>query len=318
MNLSVQVPWTESPFFESELEAAGLSPEMKAFVRFFSENGYVIIDPGIDEQTLDEAVATLKPRFSERRTNRLQDEWPDVAAVRRIAAAPKVMELLEILYRREPIPFQTLNFSSGSQQRTHSDSIHFHSLPERYLARVWVALEDIHDGNGPLHYYPGSHRLPFYDLASLGLPSARHESIEELISKYYAQYEDFIEQLVVHKHLQKKTLNLRKGQALIWSANLLHGGEKIRDAGSSRYTQVTHYYFENCAYYRPMRTELALERVCIQQVFNIATGREVPSRYLGTAINHTGHSYTIQLPKKLLQRLFPESFRIRVRRLLGK
>ncbi len=42
---------------------------------------------------------------------------------------------------------------------------------------------------------------------------------------------------------------IKQGQALIWYANLLHGGAAQTDLSRSRHSQVTHYYFENCTYY---------------------------------------------------------------------
>jgi hypothetical protein len=316
--LQMQTPWVESPFFESELKAANLDPETAALVKNYSEQGFVIIDPQIDEETIDQAVAQLKPEFEKNQTNRIQDAWQNNEAVKKIATAPRVMEILEILYRRKPIPFQTLNFSTGSQQRTHSDSIHFNSVPERYLAGVWVALEDVHDGNGPLHYYPASHRLPFYDLSILGMKGSTSSSIEDMLANYYVKYEDFIEQLVAQKQLDKKILNLKKGQALIWSANLLHGGEKISIPGSTRYTQVNHFYFENCAYYRPMKTDMALERVSIQKVTDISTGKEVQSNYLGTPINYVGYSYKMYLPNTLMRKIIPSGIRQWVQKMINK
>jgi hypothetical protein len=315
---SMQIPWVESPFFDSELEKSNLDPETAALVKCYAEQGYVIIDPQIDEDVIDRAVAALKPEFDKQNTNRIQDAWQNIEAVKAIATAPRVMEILEILYRRRPIPFQTLNFSTGSQQRTHSDSIHFNSVPERYLAGVWVALEDVHDGNGPLHYYPASHRLPFYDLSILGLKGSTSSSIEDMLANYYTKYEDFIEELVSQKKLDKKILNLKKGQALIWSANLLHGGEKITLAGSTRYTQVNHFYFENCAYYRPMKTDMALERISIQKVMDISTGKEVQSNYLGTPIKYVGYSYKMYLPNTLMRKVIPPAFRQWVQKIINK
>jgi hypothetical protein len=318
MTSQMQMPWVESPFFESELQKANLDPETADLVRSYSENGYVIIDPRIDEEVIDRAVSALKPEFEKNNTNRLQDAWKDNEDVKKIATAPRVMEILELLYQRKPIPFQTLNFSTGSQQRTHSDSIHFNSVPERYLAGVWVALEDVHDGNGPLHYYPASHRLPFYDLSILGLKGSTSSSIEDMLANYYTKYEDFIEQLVAQKKLDKKILNLKKGQALIWSANLLHGGEKITLQGSTRFTQVNHFYFENCAYYRPMKTDMALERISIQKVMDISTGKEVQSNYLGTPIKYVGYSYKMYLPNTLMRKIVPSGLRQWVQKLIIK
>ncbi|MFT4031052.1 MAG: phytanoyl-CoA dioxygenase family protein [Siphonobacter sp.] len=316
--LEVQVPWVESPFFEVELESSNLDAETKELARFYSENGYIIFDPQLEEGLIDEVLQAIKPDFDNQKTNRLQDAWERHDAIKQIASAPRVMQLLEIFYKRKPIPFQTLNFSTGSQQRTHSDSIHFNSVPERYLAGVWIALEDVNNGNGPLHYFPGSHRLPFYDLSILGLKGSASTSMEEMLTKYYTRYEDFMEDLVTKKKLDKKVLNLKKGQALIWSANLLHGGEKITMPGSTRYTQVTHYYFENCAYYRPMRTDMALERVSIQKVTNIATGEEVVSNYLGTSINRVGYSYKLYLPGNLVRALVPSGLRQLIKKIINK
>ena len=67
-----------------------------------------------------------------------------------------MIAVLRSLYGREPLPFQNLNFSVGSEQKTHSDTIHFNSRPAGYMCGVWVALEDVDASNGPVMYYPGS------------------------------------------------------------------------------------------------------------------------------------------------------------------
>ena len=80
--------------------------------------------------------------------------------MRALATAPKVLALLDELYGREPLPFQTLNFRRGTQQAPHSDALHFSTIPAGFMCGVWVALEDMDMDNGPLVYYPGSHLLP--------------------------------------------------------------------------------------------------------------------------------------------------------------
>lgn len=47
---------------------------------------------------------------------------------------------------------------------------------------------DIDADNGPLHYYPGSHRLPIYDMHNLGLFGSQIHGHRTL----YARYEEFI------------------------------------------------------------------------------------------------------------------------------
>ena len=141
------IPWTESPLFEKLLEHEQLPPDLEKMVRSFSNDGYLIIDPEVSESALDGAISDLAGTFQ----GRIQDAWQQSHHVKTIATAPKVLEVLSLLYRRLPIPFQTLNFNVGTEQATHSDAIHFHCIPERFMCGVWVELEDIDEYNGPLH-----------------------------------------------------------------------------------------------------------------------------------------------------------------------
>jgi hypothetical protein len=214
---NVNLPWVESPFFEEEIKKANLSPLTEQLVRQYAEQGYLIFDPQIDTATIDAAREQAMPLYPQRHPfNRLQDIWQEIPAVQQIAAAPRVLELLRLMYRREPIPFQTLNFNVGTQQKTHSDSIHFNSIPQRFMCGVWVALEDVRDDNGPLHYYPGSHKLPFYDLVDMGLKGTIAQSLEEIYGGTYKRYEDFIQSMIAAQGLPKAVLNMKKGQAILW------------------------------------------------------------------------------------------------------
>ena len=87
----------------------------------------------------------------------IQDALRDDADVRAIAANPAVLALLGKLIGRPAFPFQTLNFPVGIQQDAHSDPVHFSSLPERFMCGVWLAMEDVAEGSGPLFYHLGSH-----------------------------------------------------------------------------------------------------------------------------------------------------------------
>ena len=49
--------------------------------------------------------------------------------------------------------------------------------------------------------------------------------------------------------IEPQYATLKKGQALLWAANLLHGGSPQRDKRRTRLSQVTHYFFENCKYF---------------------------------------------------------------------
>src|SRR5262249_45836153 len=174
--------------------------------------------------------------------------------VRALALAPAVLSLLESLYDCKPLPFQTLNFRVGTQQRAHSDTIHFNSIPSGYLCGVWVALEDIDLDNGPLIYYPGSHRLP--ELTVEHVNKAMPPEFDTCTqSDLYARYERLISSRIARFGFESRYGVLKRGQALLWSANLQHGGAIQRDKSRTRHSQVTHYFFEGCRYYTPIACE---------------------------------------------------------------
>jgi hypothetical protein len=218
----------------------------------FHKDGYVIADFGFSPEDIESLKATLHPCYNPEHLRapsfgaRIQDAWKFVREAHTLATNANVLSALEQLYGRRPLPFQTLNFPVGTQQRTHSDTIHFNSLPASFMAGVWVALEDIDDNNGPLEYYPGSHLLPEIGMQDAGL-EAGYEN--------YGAYEDFIAQHISKSGIEPSYGLMPKGHALIWHANLLHGGSQQKDPRRTRHSQVTHYFFEDCQYYTPMHSQ---------------------------------------------------------------
>ena len=281
-------PWIESPYFPDLLKRAGLAPEMEQLVRTFARDGYVILDPKIDDETIEQTARDMrmippeKLLFSD--GTRLQDAWMMSDAIRRIAIAPLVMDALKALYQRQPYPFQTLSFRCGSQQKTHSDTIHFGSIPYGFMCGVWVALEDIDEANGPLHYYPQSQKLPVYDLLDIGVTAfTQNQAFEN-----YARYEEFVEGMMVREGLDRLELHVKRGQALIWASNLFHGGTPIRDLARSRLSQVTHYHFHGCMYFAPLLSDAGLGLLHVRNLTDIITGEPIPQFYNGIPVENPG------------------------------
>jgi ectoine hydroxylase-related dioxygenase (phytanoyl-CoA dioxygenase family) len=241
--------------------------------------GFAVFDPGIDLATIDEANATLKDlylpegsgieSFGEipyRNDRRIQDAWRAVPAVKAIATAPKVLELLAAIYGRAPRPFQTLNFKLGTEQLPHSDTIHFNSSPSGYMCGVWVALEDIDRDNGPLVYFPGSHKWKEITMAEVDAFGSQESSLQRLGARIrrhfrgperehnvdYPRYEAVVQSKVAESGITPQYATIRKGQAFLWAANLVHGGSPRNDRTRTRLSQVTHYFFEGCRYYTPL------------------------------------------------------------------
>lgn len=220
-------------------------------VKEFHERGILRCDFGFDEKQLDAIVEKVGPYYDDAYlenpevATRVQDAWKWVDEVRRLAVDHRVKTALAQLLDREALPFQTLNFPIGTSQWAHSDTIHFSTIPEGYMVGVWVALEDIDEDNGPLIYYPGSHKLPYLSMQDLGLESGY---------EYYSSYEEKIQELITEHGFEPEYGVVKKGEAIIWHANLLHGGAPRNDINRSRHSQVTHYYFAGCKYYTPMES----------------------------------------------------------------
>jgi hypothetical protein len=219
-------------------------------IQSFNENGFLILDLDLDSAIVDQALTDMTPKYAVNKDNgalkpgtRVQDGWKDSSAVHQLAIQQSALDCLGELYGKKAKAFQTLNFPVGTEQRLHSDTIHFNSIPAGYMAGIWIALEDVTMDNGPLIYYPGSHKMPEYNMQSIGL-NIGYEN--------YKEYETFIENKMRESGIEPFYGQMKKGQALIWHANLIHGGYKRRDGSKTRHSQVTHYYFEGCKYYTPM------------------------------------------------------------------
>lgn len=181
---------------------------------------------------------------------RLQDGWRDLPAARSLALQPQVLDLLRHLYGREPFAFQTLNFPVGSEQTFHSDAVHFHAEPKGFMCGVWIPLADVEPDSGPLVYYPGSHRLPYLSAASLGLTPAQVAAEPHPQRFFEPGWHDDVARL----GLEPQLFLPRRGQVLIWHANLLHGGSPVANRHARRWSQVVHYYFAECLYTTPMQS----------------------------------------------------------------
>lgn len=208
----------------------------------YSKEGYIHIQNIVDTQTIDNILNELYEKCPENKGHgRLPDAWKNYDCIGYLAFNKTILNILKELYERNPIPFQTLNFYKGTEQKIHSDQIHFCSIPENLMCGVWIALEDISPDSGPLIYYPGSHHLPFYTMQTLNLEAGD-----------YSGYETKIQEMVNSSNMRSEHALIKKGDIFIWQANLLHGGSKINDLELTRKSMVIHYLFEDCKYWTPL------------------------------------------------------------------
>jgi hypothetical protein len=156
-----------------------------------------------------------------------------------------------------------------------------------------VAFEDMDENNGPLEYYPGSQRLPVYYNHDLGIPAAT-------MSDPYVHYHRFEKmwlKLAEANGLKPERFVAKKGQALIWAANLLHGGSAVLDPESTRHSQVTHYYFEGCSYFTPLLSNPFNGEIAYRDIVDVGNGKPVANRVNGETV-----------PTEFIERCRPPGF----------
>lgn len=287
------IPIVESPLFHSMLDSLDLSSEERRIALDLHDRGYAVMEfPDEEVEARIERIKTnLAPRFgidfadpaaikNQGANRRVQDAWLFDEDVKAIAINSRLLDLLSRLYGRRPVPFQTLNFPVGTEQHLHSDSNHFSSIPERFMCGVWLAMEDVHADAGPLTYLPGSHKWPILTNIMVGRRAAGNAS-----ASAQAPFEKAWREMVAQSGQEQEILLARKGQALIWSANLLHGGSLQLDPTRTRWSQVSHYYFEDCIYYTPGHSDEPIGRLDLRSITNIATGEIEPNRFLGEELD---------------------------------
>lgn len=201
-----------------------------------------------------ESLKTQSGKYHYSDSPRVFEAWKTIPNVLSLAKHPKIINTLKLLYGRNPIPFQTINFLKGSNQPLHQDSIHFYTEPQKWMVGTWTALQDMTEDCGPLTVVPGSHKWPHYNFQNLNLPVVEYGDQFE----NYNEYENFLVQLLESMGAKKKHWLGKKGECIIWASNLLHGGAPILNPNSTRYAQATHFYFEGCDhYYSPMFSHVA-------------------------------------------------------------
>lgn len=243
-------------------------------MRDFETKGWEIIDLGLSDEFISEILSDCHGHFSEgqkyqNQNNRVQDAWRISEAVRKLALHPTLMKTVEECLGGKAFAFQTLNFDKGTQQELHSDYYHFGSRETNGMCGVWVALEDANENNGALNVVTGTHRDPVLYPEDLKIPVATKKNPYE----FYQLYEEKIRERMKSLEQKREALFIKKGQAVIWHANLIHGGSEIKDSQSTRYSQVTHYFKAGSAYFTPVNSKRGAFSKSYRVPFDVATGR---------------------------------------------
>lgn len=244
---------TETPFFKK------LSDENKESALQYDDNGYMILRNFLKPETADQINMEIDKLMEEGTLKfiyggKLMFAIHHSEIIRNIGNDKELLDFLSVLLDGQAKLFQSINFINGSQQKTHSDSIHMTTYPLGGLLGVWIALEDVDETNGALHYIPKSHKLPYF----LNSDYDNEGTALKIGKKSYRAYETFLEDKVKELGLKKEIFKAKKGDLLIWHANILHGGEPHTDKNRTRKSLVYHFFDENSVCYHEVTQRPAL------------------------------------------------------------
>jgi ectoine hydroxylase-related dioxygenase (phytanoyl-CoA dioxygenase family) len=144
---------------------------------------------------------------------------------------------LNLLAEREVVAIQSLFFEYGSQQILHRDTDVVPTGAPAHLFGCWMALEDIHPDCGALAFIPGSHRLPYFELA----PGEYQFDAQRMGEAEIRAGMAFEEEQCRKNGLETRLFTARKGVVLVWHASLRHGGGPVRNPSLTRKSFVVHF-----------------------------------------------------------------------------
>jgi hypothetical protein len=247
------------------LELGMITAEQAALLFKWISDGYVVIENAVPQEMLDRALADVNKayddgyrslKFDVDRVGRNKGWVPETQQyatkaldlhwfsepVREAIFSEKVLEFIHLIFERRALATQTLAFWRGSAQQAHQDSAYVgYSLPMQFCAS-WIALEDVEEKAGELFYFVGGQRMSEYmyrgKYKSVG--EARRLEPETDLTFEKAEHVHFIKLESQGMSLETERFMAKRGDVLIWSADLPHGGGPI-SAARTRKSIVTHY-----------------------------------------------------------------------------
>lgn len=258
--------WTDRDDAETELErrikAGSVNEDQEFLLRNWMSNGYVILEGAVDDKLcgrLAEELADIFANGSDIALYQVPEAPPgsgshvprglpaermrlvDMYGFSRLAAevlmAPALASFLKLIFDDDPLCFQGLTFEQGSGQGLHQDTAYVVVDKPLELAATWVALEDIREGSGELMYVEGSHRLPDWKFGG----DSKHWDPMIHGDETHTEWAHWLVRKSEELGLEKKIFRPKRGDVLVWSADLVHGGSPVGDRALSRRSIVGHY-----------------------------------------------------------------------------
>ncbi len=164
---------------------------------------------------------------------KLNDIYLEESSVRDIILNTALCRYLAALLNGTPLVFNSLNFEYGSSQNNHRDTLFMPPRVANKMVVSWIALEDVTQANGPVCYYPGSHKIP---------PFRFSDGRQNAVQSELPEFDSYMKQALLEREIKPVVFEAKAGDVLIWHCELFHGGSAILDRLATRKSLVTHYY----------------------------------------------------------------------------
>ncbi|WP_176591895.1 phytanoyl-CoA dioxygenase family protein [Sphingobium sp. EM0848] len=260
--------WIDRSDWRQEITARGLDATEASMVTDFVDNGYVILEGAAPHHLVDAFQRKIELAFREgndqvlyqkhgqqvvqylnepadRKGGRVVDSFVPLSEALDLFSVPRLMNFFKLIFDAHPLLFQSLSFDQGSQQGLHQDTAYVVVNRPLELAACWIALEDVRPGSGQLVYAPGSHRRPDWDFGG----NKKHwDPSQDGPDTHNAWSVDVAEQA---KRSDRGIVPFyaKKGDILIWHADLAHGGAPVENDDLTRQSLVGHFCPQTAAPY---------------------------------------------------------------------
>jgi len=161
-------------------------------------------------------------------------------AAAQLSLTAEVTDFLSHVFASPAAVTQSLTFLRGSEQPIHIDYPYVRQQKRlAYMAASWLPLEDILPDAGPLGYYPGGHKIEHSGFFDWGDGAIVYDA--EIASRTPMDFAYYLQDRMQSAGLKRVEFCPKKGDVLIWHANLPHEGTKVIDRDLTRKSLVTHY-----------------------------------------------------------------------------
>jgi phytanoyl-CoA hydroxylase len=237
-----------------------VSAELEGQIRQFEHDGYIVLEKAASEDELTRFESAISDAFLHGH-EQLISQVPGIAEHRRVTAgldrkgtrivdsfavlrealdllsSPRLVQFLAALFQEKPKLFQSLSFDMGSEQGLHQDTAYVVVNRPMELLACWIALEDVRPGSGELQYMVGSHRLPDFDFGG----NKKHWNSDTDEPESHNRWARWIRDEGACRNYLVQSFMAKRGDILVWHADLAHGGAPIKDPTLTRKSLVGHF-----------------------------------------------------------------------------